>query len=176
MTIDKKIQRSDIPGHHGLGGMRPEDIRRMAIGRGISMTGEISSCDCLVVEGTADITGLQAERLEICSHGRLSGDATVETAIIAGRFDGRLTVRGQLTLRAGAHVTGEVTYGAFEAESGATIEARIAAIPAEVKKPVTAPAPVVQLKTVEAAQPAEEDGATEEMPESTGIFRKAAGL
>lgn len=137
MNVEKKTIRSDIPGHHtflngsmGFVASPSEDTRRMVIGRGISLSGAVKACDLLVVEGTMQADGLHVRRLEIPQGGLLSGLAEAQDAVIAGAFEGKLTVPGRLTVKPTARISGEIEYGTLEVEGGGRIEGRLSAIAA----------------------------------------------
>jgi cytoskeletal protein CcmA (bactofilin family) len=123
MTYEHKMQRNDlIPAHHNLALTNFDQNRRLTIARDINLSGEIQSCDHLIVEGTVDIGLKGAKRLDVSSTGFFNGTAMVDTAVIAGHFQGVLAVSGKLILRATAHISGVVTYGMLEVDSGAVIE------------------------------------------------------
>jgi cytoskeletal protein CcmA (bactofilin family) len=99
----------------------PADHKRLLVGKEISLSGEIRSCDTLVVEGTvaAELNGTQM--LDIQQSGLFKGSATVDTAEIAGRFEGNLTVRERLHVHATGHIHGEIKYKNLEIDSGGRI-------------------------------------------------------
>lgn len=108
----------------------------LIVGRGIEVRGEIDSCERLVVEGRVE-AGLAAESLEVLSGGELKGTAEVETAEIAGSFDGTLTARRELVIRAGGKVSGTIRYARVTIESGGEISGDVAVgteAPAKGKK------------------------------------------
>ena len=81
------------PGSHGYeAGNKAE--RRLVIGQGITMSGEIEACDYLLVEGTLEAALKGAKVLEIASTGTFYGAVEIEEATVAGRFEGELTVKG----------------------------------------------------------------------------------
>ncbi len=99
--------------------------RKLVVGRGIVFSGVITSCDCLVVEGTvkANIQGCQD--IHIAEGGLFTGAASVESAEIRGRFEGALTVNDRLMIRASGNVTAEVRYNQIEIERGGQISGSI---------------------------------------------------
>lgn len=99
--------------------------RRLVIGQGITMSGEIESCDLLVVEGTVEAALKGASVLEISETGMFYGTVEINEATIAGKFEGDLTVNGRLTIRATGSITGAVSYKELAAEAGATIDGKI---------------------------------------------------
>ncbi|MEK9661996.1 MAG: polymer-forming cytoskeletal protein, partial [Alphaproteobacteria bacterium] len=90
----------------------------LTVGRGISVSGEISECDTLVNEGTVEADMAAGRMLDIAPGGRFNGRARVDEALIDGAFDGDLIVRGKLRIRANGLVTGSVRYGQLEIETG----------------------------------------------------------
>ena len=70
------------------------------MGQGISLSGEITACDRLVVDGSVQVTLNQTRAIEITESGRFTnGKAEVEEAEISGVYEGDLTVRNRLLIR-----------------------------------------------------------------------------
>jgi cytoskeletal protein CcmA (bactofilin family) len=99
--------------------------RRLVIGEGITMSGEIESCDTLVVEGTVEAALKGASVLEIAEKGMFYGTVEISEATIAGKFEGEITVNGRLTVKSTGSVVGAVTYKELSVESGAVIDGKI---------------------------------------------------
>ena len=97
------------------------DQKRLIVGRDISLTGEITSCDRLVVEGQVEVTLPAARLIEVAPTGVFKGNADVEEADISGRFEGELIARGRLIVRAGGRVQGKIRYGRIVIEQGGEI-------------------------------------------------------
>lgn len=117
---------------------QPQD-RTLTIGAGITMSGEIESCDNLVVEGTVEAALKGARNLDIAESGTFFGSVDIEQATIAGRFEGEITVHGRLVLKAGGVITGTIVYGELEIEAGSLIEGRLTPIAAGQKAQQPAP-------------------------------------
>lgn len=113
----------DIPGASRPQKRRPptDAAKTLIIGKNIALTGEITACDDLVVEGRVEINLPQSDSLEITASGVFKGQASVERADISGRFDGDLLVRDTLTIRASGRVSGSIRYGRIIIESGGEI-------------------------------------------------------
>ncbi|MEZ5860597.1 MAG: polymer-forming cytoskeletal protein [Geminicoccaceae bacterium] len=95
------------------------DGKRLMVGQGISLSGEITSCDRLIVEGDVQVTLNETRAIEIAESGRFTnGKASVEDAEISGIYEGELTVRNRLLIRATGRVKGTVRYGELELERG----------------------------------------------------------
>ncbi|MGN7438762.1 MAG: bactofilin family protein [Alcanivorax sp.] len=99
--------------------------RTLTIGRGINMSGEIDSCDHLLVEGTVEAALKGSKVLDVAESGTFYGTVEIEEATIAGRFEGDLTVNGRLTLKSSGVITGSIAYRELEVEAGAMIDGRM---------------------------------------------------
>lgn len=96
--------------------------QQLIVGQGISLTGEIAACDKLLVEGSVKVALTKTRAIEIAETGRFTdGKADVEEAVIAGVYEGELTVRGRLLVRASGRVNGTVRYRDLEIERGGKI-------------------------------------------------------
>ncbi len=116
------------------------DRRTLIIGEGISLTGEVTSCDQLIVEGTIEAKLEKCQHVIIAETGVFNGNASTENADVRGRFQGELVVRKRLLIRAGGHVSGTITYGEVEIESGGKISGTIQEIGAADVVPNLRPA------------------------------------
>lgn len=115
---------ADIPGiprRVERGPLGDTDAKRLVVGRDISLNGEITSCDKLVVEGRVEVTLSNARSIEVTPTGFFRGTADVEEADISGRYEGELTAREKLTVRAGGQISGSIRYGRIVIESGGEI-------------------------------------------------------
>ncbi len=101
------------------------DPKTLIVGREISLHGEITSCDRLVVEGKVEAALSDCQTIEIAESGLVKGAAEVGEADIRGRFEGKLTVRGRLLIRSAGKVAGEIRYGQLEIECGGQITGQI---------------------------------------------------
>lgn len=97
---------------------RHNDGKVLTIGRGISVSGDISACDTLVVEGSVEANLTAGRNLDIAAGGVYRGKAEVENAVIAGNFEGELRVLGRLHIAATGQIVGTVRYGKLEIDSG----------------------------------------------------------
>lgn len=101
------------------------DGKKLIVGRDICLTGEISACDRLVVEGRVEASLSDARSVEISETGFFKGNATVEEATIAGNFEGTLQVRGRLSIRGTGRVKGKVSYASLVVEQGGQLTGAI---------------------------------------------------
>lgn len=120
----------DIPGATPRRGDQRnfQDPRTLTVGREISLRGEITSCEALVVEGQVDAKVKDARTLDVSSTGVFTGTAHVEEAYISGVFDGELYAYKTLTVRSGGRVKGDVRYGRIVIEEGGEIAGSMATL------------------------------------------------
>lgn len=124
---------ADIPGAPArrTPGRNSEESKRLLVGRDISLSGEITACDSLVVEGTVQATLEHSQSLEVTDTGLYKGKVTIEEAIIAGRFEGELSVRGTLSIKSTGVLEGKVRFNRLEVELGGVIKGDIAPLTEE---------------------------------------------
>ena len=75
----------------------------------------------LVVEGSVEAALMDSRALEVASGGYFTGTAVVDSAQIAGHFEGDLTVEGLLTLASTGRIIGTIRFGELEVERGGTM-------------------------------------------------------
>jgi cytoskeletal protein CcmA (bactofilin family) len=107
---------------------RAHETKRLIVGREIELNGKITACDLLIVEGKVEATLNETRAVEIADTGVFKGSAEIDEAEISGRFDGTLTVRGRLMIRATGKVTGEIRYGQLEVECGGELSGQISVV------------------------------------------------
>lgn len=185
MTIEKKTIRSDIPGSHvflngniGYVGSTAEEMRRLVVARDISLNGQINACDYLVIEGVVEAEAFSGRRMDILETGLFAGTAEVQDCVIAGRFEGVLTVTGRLTVKPTGQVQGAIAYGTLEVEAGGRLEGQLTSAipvaPVVVEAPALAaltppPAPVVNN-----VEPLFADDDEEKTVTGRAVYRRAA--
>ncbi len=107
-----------------------ESVSKLIVGPDIKLKGaEITDCDTLVVEGRVE-AAMESRVLQIADIGEFVGKAAVDTAEIRGRFNGELTVRKHLVIRATGHVSGKIRYGKISVEEGGELSGDVGAIEA----------------------------------------------
>ena len=113
----------------------------LTVGPDINLSGEITACDRLVVEGSVQVTLNRTRAIEIAETGRFTnGKAEVDEAEIAGVYEGALTVRRRLLIRATGKVSGNVRYGELEIERGGRLAGSIERLPEELPRAMSTPA------------------------------------
>lgn len=105
--------------------------RRLVVGQGITMSGEIEACDHLVVEGTVEAALKGASVLEISETGVFYGSVEIDEAVVAGRFEGELSVNGRLSVSSTGSITGTISYKELAVEAGALIDGKISPMKGE---------------------------------------------
>jgi cytoskeletal protein CcmA (bactofilin family) len=106
------------------------EVRKLTVGREITLSGEITSCDKLIIEGSVEANLNNCRDVEIAETGLFKGSASIEDAEIHGRFEGNLTVRKRLLIKASGRVSGTIRYGQIEIECGGQISGDVQAQPA----------------------------------------------
>nr|WP_246523231.1 polymer-forming cytoskeletal protein [Neoroseomonas eburnea] len=137
------------------GPARTEAVERrtLVVGKGISLQGTVTEAERLVIEGTMESQLLQAQELIISHSGVFKGEVEVEDAEIAGTFDGTLTAKGSLTIRATGRVLGTARSRRLSVEDGGQLSGKMEMItdaPAAGTSPRLAPVP-----TPRSAEPAD---------------------
>jgi len=112
---------ANIPGSTRRSSAVSDADKKLTVGRGLSLAGEITSCDVLVVEGKVEAKLTDGKLLEITESGQFRGSVEIENADIAGRYDGQLVVHGRLTVRSTGRISGMVKYGELEVNAGGQI-------------------------------------------------------
>ena len=124
--------RNEMPRAMGASSRRMPDVgrrssagsadgRKLIVGDGLSLSGEITSCDILVVAGKVEAKLTDGKLLEINETGQFRGSVEIENADIAGRYDGQLVVHGRLTVRSTGRISGMVKYSELEVNAGGQI-------------------------------------------------------
>lgn len=146
----------------GMAGFRPvaaapaakpggSDRRALVVGRGIALAGgAISDCERLEVHGTVEVSLNHAVELSIAESGVFRGEAEIDEADISGAFDGAITAKTRLIVRATGRLSGTIRCARLMVEDGAQVSGRIemiaaaaapAASPGPAASPTTAPDP-----------------------------------
>jgi cytoskeletal protein CcmA (bactofilin family) len=99
--------------------------RKLVVGMGITMSGEIECCDTLLVEGTVEAALKGASVLHVAETGIFYGTVEIDEATIAGRFEGDLTVNGRLTVKSTGSITGSIVYKELAIEAGAALDGKV---------------------------------------------------
>jgi cytoskeletal protein CcmA (bactofilin family) len=98
----------------------------LLVGQAIKVTGQIESCQNLIVEGRVE-AAIAAKSLTVLKGGLFKGTAVVDQADIAGRFEGSLTVHGALSIKSSGQATGQIRYQRITIDGGGEIAGDVAA-------------------------------------------------
>lgn len=109
------------------------ELKRLIVGRGISLDGKISFCDRLVIDGKVEAELEDCHTVEVTENGTFKGAAEITGAEISGHYDGSLTVRENLLIRGTGRVSGTVRYGRLHIEDGGEINGDVKSLAGEVK-------------------------------------------
>ena len=111
LNIPGSTRPERLPGAPGEG-------RRLIVGREICLSGEITACDTLVVEGQVEANLNDSHRIEITESGYFKGKVDIAIAEIKGHFEGELIARERLIIYKTGRVTGTVAGAEIEIERG----------------------------------------------------------
>jgi cytoskeletal protein CcmA (bactofilin family) len=109
---------------------RGKRVREVFLGPEIVLSGELKSCGTLVAEGIVDGSRIECRKFILGSTGCCKGEVQAESAVISGRFEGRLIVRSRLLIKSGGQVRGSVQYGQVEIEPGGELQGDMVIHPA----------------------------------------------
>ena len=101
------------------------EVRKLIVGRDITLSGEIAACDHLIVEGTVEASVKECHRLEVAEAGLFRGAVEIHEAEIAGRFEGQITVQGRLYVRSTGRIEGKIQYGELAVDAGGTLDGEV---------------------------------------------------
>jgi len=114
----------DIQKHEEVESKTDNQHRKLTVGPGIRLKGEVTDCGTLVVEGHVELSA-KSGLIEIAETGTVIGDIEVKTADVSGHFDGNLNVNERLTIRSTGRVSGKIRYNTIEIESGGRISGNV---------------------------------------------------
>jgi len=144
-----------------------DEGNKLIVGPNIKLKGaEITNCDILVVEGRVE-AAMNSKQIRITEGGVFVGKAEIDVAEIGGLFDGELTVRDHLVIRATGQVKGTIRYGTITIEQGGVIVGDVGFLNASPTSAHSAPVEEV-LSPVRGPKP------EEITQESLGIVRNSA--
>ena len=115
------------------------EVRQLIVGKEITLRGEITHCDRLLIEGSVEANLSDCRDVDIAESGLFKGAASIESAEIRGRFEGTLTLRQRLFIRATGMVIGTIRYGQIEVERGGRIAGDIESTAETASRPEVLP-------------------------------------
>jgi len=101
-------------------------MERNVVAKNTSITGDINSEGDFRIDGTLEGTLKTNGRVIIGAEGLIKGKVESNNADIEGKFSGELLVHETLTIKATAHISGDVVIGKLSVEPGATFNATCA--------------------------------------------------
>jgi cytoskeletal protein CcmA (bactofilin family) len=103
-----------------------QPIEPATLGRGVSITGEISCSGSLVIEGSVHgPIWCEDGELVIASSAQVHGDIVARDVTIQGRVDGQIIATDVVEVRSGAELSGRIIAKRFILEPDAAVRARV---------------------------------------------------
>lgn len=102
-----------------------DEGKKLTVGREIRLSGEISACDHLIVEGRVQANLNNADTLEVAEGGEFQGTVNIAEAIISGRFEGEMTATRRVVLTRTGEITGTVRTAALVVEEGGRLKGNV---------------------------------------------------
>lgn len=106
---------------------RPEEENVAYIGAGVTLKGEISASDLIVVDGAIE-GDVSARVIQVGQGGVIRGKVSATEADVSGWISDHIEVKQLLVVRASGRVEGKITYGEIELEKGAVIAGELTAL------------------------------------------------
>ena len=105
------------------------DSKKLIIGREIVLSGNISACEKLVVEGCVETNISACREIEISETGTFKGEAEIDVAEVSGVFEGDICAKTLLVVRSTGRVSGKIRVRQLEVERGGEVSGEIEIIP-----------------------------------------------
>ncbi|MFO1101312.1 MAG: polymer-forming cytoskeletal protein [Methylocystis sp.] len=106
---------------------RPEEENVAYIGAGVTLKGEISASDLIVVDGAIE-GDVSARVLKVGQGGVIRGNVSATEADVSGWISDSVEIKQLLVVRASGRVEGKIAYGEIELEKGAVIAGELTAL------------------------------------------------
>ena len=96
------------------------------IGKSVTIRGELSGSEDLVLDGKFDGTITLADsRLTVGPNAHITADVTVRDVIVYGLVEGNIHASGRIELRQSAVINGDLYAGRLSIEESATVRGRV---------------------------------------------------
>lgn len=93
------------------------------ISEGTKIVGDITSKGGFRIEGVIEGNVTTDGRVVVGRTGAIKGTLVCDNADFEGKFNGKMTIKDTLSLKASAHIEGEVVIGKLSVEPGANFNA-----------------------------------------------------
>jgi cytoskeletal protein CcmA (bactofilin family) len=95
------------------------------IGEGLTIEGELTGDDVVVVHGTVRGTLTTTDALSVSSSGAVEADLTASAVTIAGQVTGNVTAQERVDIQAGGRLVGDVKSARFTIADGASFKGSV---------------------------------------------------
>jgi cytoskeletal protein CcmA (bactofilin family) len=145
---------------------RPEEENVAYIGAGVTLKGEVSASDLIVVDGAIE-GDVSARVLKVGQGGVIRGNVSATEADVSGWISDSVEIKQLLVVRASGRVEGKIAYGEIELEKGAVIAGELTALE-DYRAAKPSPAAKAGAERVEVAAPPPKSA---NLPSSSSIER-----
>ena len=91
--------------------------KKVSVGHGVTISGEITGADEVKIDGKADIV-LETTKLVVGNGGWLKGEITCMDADIRGQLEGKINVTNTLAIQEKGTVSGDINYKQLQVALG----------------------------------------------------------
>jgi cytoskeletal protein CcmA (bactofilin family) len=95
------------------------------IGEGLTIEGELTGDDEIVVHGTVRGTLTTTDAVSVASGGVVEADLTASSVIIAGQVTGSVAAQERVDIQAGGRLVGDVKSARFTIADGASFKGSV---------------------------------------------------
>lgn len=105
---------------------RPDQENVAYIGAGVTIKGEVSVPDLIVIDGTIE-GAITARVVSVGQSGVVRGNISATDADVSGSVADQIDVKQLLIIRSSGRVEGDIRYGEIELEKGAVVAGNLSA-------------------------------------------------
>ncbi len=126
----------------------PASQRHTVLGQGVTLKGELSSNEDLLIEGQFEGTlSLEDHCLTVGTEGQVKAEIRARQVVILGTITGKITAREKVEIRRSGHLMGDLMAGAVAIEEGAYFKGSIDILREEAQESSRSKSPQSALET-----------------------------
>jgi cytoskeletal protein CcmA (bactofilin family) len=126
----------------------PASQRHTVLGQGVTLKGELSASEDLLIEGQFEGTlSLEDHCLTVGPEGQVKAEIRARQVVILGTITGKITAREKVEIRRSGHLMGDLMAGAVAIEEGAYFKGSIDILREEAQESSRRKSPQSALET-----------------------------